>query len=205
MKNEIYIIGSRKLHNESLATLLSRETGAKCTALSDFNRIPSFEERRSSIILIDYPQKDLEKHLSGLEKTGAFIALFNVEPGKGIEEKAIVLGIRGIFYEHDSLDQFRKGVNAIFNGELWLSRDIMAKCLSMRKDRGGGLHGSDISILTNREREILSIVVGGATNEEIANKLYISPHTVKTHIYNIFKKINVPNRLQAALWVSRNL
>jgi DNA-binding CsgD family transcriptional regulator len=63
----------------------------------------------------------------------------------------------------------------------------------------------DISILTQREREILSIVVGGATNEEIANKLYISPHTVKTHIYNIFKKINVPNRLQAALWVSRNL
>ena len=45
----------------------------------------------------------------------------------------------------------------------------------------------------------------GAKNEEIAAELYISPNTVKTHIYNIFKKIDVPNRLQAVLWAAKNL
>jgi DNA-binding CsgD family transcriptional regulator len=45
----------------------------------------------------------------------------------------------------------------------------------------------------------------GAKNEEIADKLFISPNTVKTHIYNIFKKIDVPNRLQAALWAAKHL
>jgi len=204
MRNEIFIFGTRKLHNESLATLLGRETGARCTALTDLNLLPTNGDGTTNLILIDYPQKDLEKILDSLGKMNALTALFNVEPGKGIEEKAIVLGIRGIFYERDSLEQFRKGVSAIFNGELWLSRDIMSRCLTKR-DRGPGSRGADLSILTHREREILSIVVGGATNEEIANKLYISPHTVKTHIYNIFKKINVPNRLQAAIWVSRNL
>jgi LuxR family transcriptional regulator, positive regulator of biofilm formation len=48
-------------------------------------------------------------------------------------------------------------------------------------------------------------VGSGAQNDEIAEKLFISPHTVKTHLYHIFKKISVPNRLQAALWVAKNL
>jgi DNA-binding CsgD family transcriptional regulator len=63
----------------------------------------------------------------------------------------------------------------------------------------------DVAGLTPREVEILAMVAVGAKNEEIAEKLYISPHTVKTHIYNIFKKIDVPNRLQAALWAASNL
>jgi len=204
MKNEIYIMGSKKLHNESLASLLNRETAIKCTAVSDSFPFPVVEDGKTTLVLIDCPPKDLEKTISGLEKTKMLTALFNVIPEKGIEEKAVVMGIRGIFYIQDTLEQFRKGIRSILNGELWMSRDIMARCLVSKKDRSNGTRG-DVSILTQRELEILSIVVGGATNEEIANKLYISPHTVKTHIYNIFKKINVPNRLQAALWVSKNL
>jgi LuxR family transcriptional regulator of csgAB operon len=61
------------------------------------------------------------------------------------------------------------------------------------------------STLTPREIEIVSMIAAGAANAHIADKLCISSHTVKTHIYNIFKKINVPNRLQAALWAAKNL
>ncbi|SMC51074.1 PilZ domain-containing protein [Desulfocicer vacuolatum DSM 3385] len=59
--------------------------------------------------------------------------------------------------------------------------------------------------LTPREREILEKIVQGASNRDIADGLYISPHTVKTHLHNIFQKINVSGRLQAALWAAKHL
>ena len=61
------------------------------------------------------------------------------------------------------------------------------------------------AVLTKRQAEILALVAVGHSNEEIAQKLYISAHTVKTHLYTIFKKINVPNRMQASLWAAKNL
>ena len=67
------------------------------------------------------------------------------------------------------------------------------------------LSSGNKAILTQREMEILSVLASGAKNEEIATRLFISPHTVRTHLYTIYKKIQVNNRLQAVLWASKNL
>ena len=48
-----------------------------------------------------------------------------------------------------------------------------------------------------------TMVAAGATNNEIAKNILVSPHTVKAHIYVIFKKISVSSRLQAAIWATR--
>lgn len=61
-----------------------------------------------------------------------------------------------------------------------------------------------ISSLTNRELEVLVQVANGMFNKEIATNLNISERTVKNHISNIFKKINVSDRTQAAVFAIKN-
>jgi LuxR family transcriptional regulator of csgAB operon len=58
--------------------------------------------------------------------------------------------------------------------------------------------------LTAREKEILILITAGDLNDEIAERLCISFHTVKNHVYNVFKKIGVSSRFQAALWAMDN-
>ena len=59
--------------------------------------------------------------------------------------------------------------------------------------------------LTIREQEIMRCLMTGASNSEIASSLFVSEHTIKSHLYNVFKKINVRNRLQAVRWAKENL
>ena len=209
----IYIIGPRKLQNELMASCLERETRAKCLLGEDICdvRFPDDAKGKEQpkLVLLDCHGKDPESLLMALRSYGIeklsryYVALFNFCHGLGIEKKCVQQGIRGIFYDDDSLPQFLKGVRAILNGQLWLSRKIMTKCiLSKGWDSPSE---TDSSILTPRESETLALLAVGATNGEIAERLYISSHTVKTHLYNIYKKINVPNRFQAALWAAKHL
>ncbi|UCF85172.1 MAG: response regulator transcription factor [Desulfobacteraceae bacterium] len=209
----IYIIGPMKLQNALMAFFLQQATGAKCLTIEYFRDIDFTDNEnvdQQKLLLWDCLGNGLENCLVDLEGHGHRLSsqdiagLFNICPGLGIEKKILALGIRGFFYEQDPLESFPKGVRTMFNGEIWFSRKIMTDYIL----KGGNYDFSpkkNESILTPREIEIVSMIATGATNSYIADKLCISPHTVKTHLYNILKKINVPNRLQAALWAAKNL
>ena len=66
-------------------------------------------------------------------------------------------------------------------------------------------NSTESALLTHREKEILNKLRIGASNNEIARSLFISENTVKTHLYNLFKKIAVKNRTQAVSWANDNL
>jgi len=210
----IYIIGPQRMQNELTASFLEQEIGARCVVGEGLSHVPSISDKdagQPGLILLDCMGKDPDGCFPELELndekkmlSGHLLAFFNVNPCLGIEKKALKQGVRGFFYEQDSLELLPKGVRAIFNGELWASREIMTKCV-LEDSAKDIKHQKGVTVLTQREIEILTMVAVGAKNEKIADKLFISPHTVKTHLYNIFKKINVPNRLQAALWAAKHI
>ncbi len=209
----IYVIGPRRFQNELVVFFLEHETGVKCVEREDVRQFPATDNkdiRQTKLILLDCLETDLDSFLAELGSNAEkmlyqhLVVLFNVRPGLEIEEKALRKGIRGFFYQKDPLDRLAKGVRAIFNGELWATRGVMTKAILENRDKDI-VSKKDTSLLTPREIEILTMIAVGARNEQIADELFISRNTVRTHIYNIFKKINVPNRLQAALWAVKNL
>ena len=209
----ICIVGPRKLQNEAIASCLERETGDQCFVFGDINHIHPDDPKGSSLqrlVLLDCLGKDKKRLLAELRpylRQRGFanhVALFNVSRDQGIEQSCVPEGIRGFFYEEDPLDIFLKGVKAVRGGDWWLSREIMIKCI-LEGTEGDVTPTRGSDILTQRQTEILAQVAVGASNDEIAENLNVSPHTVKTHLYNIFKKIKVTNRLQAALWAAKHL
>jgi len=209
----IYLIGPSGLPNEAIASCLRRESGYDCFLFEDINQLDQQnlgDQSRPRLVLLDCQGKDPARLLAELKtylsekNADNNVVFFNMERDLAIERECVLKGISGFFYTEDPLDIFLKGVRALFEGELWLSRKTMSKCIreSTRRKRDSQ---SGTPVLTLRQSEIIALAAVGATNEEIAEKLCISPHTVKTHLYNIFKKISVPNRIQAALWAAKHL
>ncbi|USD67153.1 LuxR C-terminal-related transcriptional regulator [Vibrio sp. SCSIO 43136] len=111
----------------------------------------------------------------------------------------------GVFYATDSLETLIQGIDAILEGELWLSRKLTHEYIKFYRNRQGSSTTSDYAVLTKREQQIIKMLGEGASNIEIADALFVSENTVKTHLHNAFKKIKVKNRLQALLWVKENI
>lgn len=208
----VLIVGPLRLQNELLAWFLNHNTGLTCICCKDLDLDSFANQSRSQpgLILLDCFGHDLGEFCSRFRaylnsSAGRFyLALLNIAAGRPIGSDLFNGSIRGIFYTDDPLPSFAKGVAAILNGELWFSRELLMKCLfNVRPAETQA--GEPKVLLTAREKEVLSMIASGMANHQIARELGISPHTVKTHIRNIYGKINVLNRFQAALWAAKNL
>lgn len=203
------IIGPNALQNELLTRFLEEETGLCCAFRTDAGQTAAGSPS-GDLFLFDCRGTELSRIWALIEQnpaihpTGTRIALFNLDGRTGMEREIMDRGIHGIFYLGDSLEMFPRGVKAMLDGEMWYSRKALSKRI-MEPGKGSVASLAAADILTSREKEILVGLASGASNEDIADDLSISPHTVRTHIYNIYKKINTTNRLQAMLWVAKYL
>ena len=208
------IVGPQRFSNEILSRYLQSNSDIRCCckeSLSEALALIRNEGTDHTVVLYDFCVQDnwqrgwKKNELFGKEDRAHFLpAIFNVCKDKRVEEFALRQGVRGVFYTDDDGETLLKGIAAIFSGELWVQRKVLEQLL-LSDVQGSAIEPGSEAQVTSRESEVLALIAGGAKNDEIADSLCISPHTVKTHIYHIYKKIGVPNRLQAALWASKHL
>lgn len=113
--------------------------------------------------------------------------------------RAMQAGAIGYLLKGVSIDELAEGIRSAYAGKPVLAQEAMQALIRASQSRRGV--GGDLS---EREREVLALLVEGKTNNEIAETLVISLPTVKTHIRNIYGKLGVANRAEAASLAVRN-
>ena len=106
-------------------------------------------------------------------------------------------GAIGYLLKDAEPEEIHAAIQAASRGESPLAPRAAAELLADRRSRTGDVE------LTAREREVLGLVVDGLANKQIARRMGISEKTVKGHLTNLFQRIGVADRTQAALWAER--
>ena len=111
-------------------------------------------------------------------------------------------GVRGVFHRSEPLQTLAKCIQAVQQGQIWanssqlrLVLDAFANALSPRLINSEGR-----ILLTKREDEVVRLVVEGASNREVAEKLGLTEHTVSNYLFRIYEKLGISTRVELVLY-----
>ena len=201
LERTVIIVGTGSVQNKLLENLIEQRTGYGCRT-RPAEELEGFLPA-TSLALID--AAEFATRLQARCASGMFqsIALINVDAQLPLELMIACPGVKGVFFRESSEDTLVKGIEAIFRGEYWLPRRLL--CAHLERTRTVQRPASAAAtLLTRKEMETLRLLTTGSSTEHIARELKVSPHSVKTHIYNLFRKIRVRNRVQAVHWAAQN-
>ena len=208
MAVNVMITDDHSMIREGLKQLLELEGDFKVVAeaADGVECISKLEEVTPDVLLLDINMPNM----NGLEvlqkmkekKVKVKVLVLTIHSEVEYLLKAVDIGVNGYLLKDSESAELKKAINAVVNGENYIQPSLIpvlnAKMIDRDKDT------VKIESLTRRELEVLKNMSYGMYNKEIAEKLDISERTVKNHISNIFKKIEVTDRTQAAVFAIRN-
>ncbi|QYJ88377.1 MULTISPECIES: LuxR C-terminal-related transcriptional regulator [Shewanella] len=161
----------------------------------------TMSEGNYSLVVIDLATIDVQRAYQvqkQIEKRHSARVVFLHYP-KQIDARFLISPITAaVFYGDASLEHIGKALANVLRGQTVIPHALLSASADQEQ-----LDGADN--LTIREREVLQALLSGSTNVDIANQLFVSESTIKTHLYRVFRKIGVSSRGQAIAWAQTHL
>jgi DNA-binding NarL/FixJ family response regulator len=208
MAVEIMIADDHSMIREGLKTLLELDGDIQVIeeAVDGKDCLEKLEKVKPEVLLLDInmPNTNGLEVLRTLKENKSNIKSIVLTVHNEVEYlmQAIDLGTDGYVLKDSDSAELKRAIYTVVDGETYIQPSLIpelnAKRISKNED------DSKISDLTKRELEVLKLLSVGMYNKEIAEKLEISERTVKNHVSNIFKKLEVTDRTQAAVFTIRN-
>jgi DNA-binding NarL/FixJ family response regulator len=125
-----------------------------------------------------------------------------------LHAEALKAGAMGLVLKEKAAEVLLKAIEKVHHGEVWFDRTTMGSVLAQMSRSGGRAaedpEGAKISSLTDREREVVTLIGEGLKNKHIAERLFISETTVRHHLTSVFDKLGVTDRLELVIYAYRH-
>lgn len=205
---KVLIVDDHKLMRQGIMQLLELDSGIEIIGeANDGVECLSFlTKHKPNIILLDINMPNM----NGFEVLSIIkarrkkykVLVLTIHSETEYLIKAMDLGVNGYILKDADFDDLREAIYTIFKGENYIQPKLLPafNARLIKKD----LDFNKLNCLSKREKDVLILVAQGFFNKEIAIKLGISERTVKNHLSSVFKKIEVVDRTQAALFAIRN-
>jgi len=205
----ILIADDHALFRDGLRRLLETEPGFEIVGEAENGAgvIELAQKLKPDVILLDLAMpgaSGLEALESLAERTSpSRVILLSAAITKGQVVKALQLGVRGIALKDAASTSLFHGIRLVMDGQYWVADACVNNLVEALRDATSSASPANQPKdfgLTRRELEIVSLVVAGYSNPEIAKECSISEQTVKHHMSNIFDKVGMYNRVELALF-----
>ena len=205
------IVGDFLIFRSGLKLLLEREDKIKFVGDA-----PSLAEAaglipkiKPDVLLIDSTEIDhgnFASFLNTQEKYTPIIVLTNSKDSEK-QQKYLLLGIDGLVSKEQTADVLFAAIEQVSLGEIYFDRRLMSETIkhliNEKKMIPEKLYTYNCAVLTEREREVLTLICRGLKNKSIADTLFITETTVRHHLTSIFEKLKVNSRLELVVHAFR--
>jgi DNA-binding NarL/FixJ family response regulator len=208
----VLIVDDHDLFRSGLRNLLEEETGVQIVgeAAGGQEAVRIVRELAPDVVVMDLNMPgmggvDATRHITAVAPLTRVVMLTISDEDNDVID-AILAGACGYLLKDSSIQDLMAGIRAAAQGESLISPIIASKVLQRVRASSTQpeIESTIRAELSDREIEVLKLIANGKDNAMIAGELHISPKTVKNHISNILMKLQIDNRIQAAVYAVRS-